>query len=87
MSTNPRLAPGPGVQYKKVYPWGAPLKVSSRVQYLHVMSLHRSAPLVDSLSHVARPVLAHSTLFSCTGQDGELAAVDCLVLCTDRDPV
>ena len=52
-----------------------------------MMSLHQSAPLADSLNHAARPVLAHSTLFSCTGQDGELAAVHCVVLRTDRDPV
>ena len=30
---------------------------------------------------------AHSTLFSCTGQDGELFTVDCPVLHADRDPV
>ena len=30
--TNPCLAPGPGVHTKKVYPWGAPPRVSSRVQ-------------------------------------------------------
>ena len=87
VSTNPRLAPGPGVPYKKVYPWGVPPKVSSRSQYPHVMSPHQSAPLVDSLNHVAHPVWAHSTLFSCTGQDGELTAVDCAVLRATRDPV
>ena len=70
-----------------MYPWGVPPRVSSRVQSPHVMSLHQSDPLVDSLNHVARPVLAHSTLFSCTGQDGEFAGIDCVVLRTDRDPV
>ena len=84
MSTNPRLEPGLGVQTKKVYPWGVPPRVSSRVQNPQVMSLHQSDPLVDSLNHVARPVLAHSNLFSVAVQDGELAAVHCVVLCADR---
>ena len=30
---------------------------------------------------------AHSTLFSCTGQDGELAAIVGVVLRANRDPV
>ena len=76
-----------GVQTKKVYPWGAPPRVSSRVQSPHVMSLHQSAPLVDSLNHVARSVWAHSTLFSDAVQDGELFAVDCAVLRADRHVV
>ena len=76
-----------GSKPKKVYPWGVPPRVSSRVQSPHVMSLHQSAPLVDSLNHVTRSVWAHSTLISCTGQDGELATIDCAVLCADRDPV
>ena len=29
----------------------------------------------------------HSTLFSCTGQDGELAAIDCVLLRTHRHVV
>ena len=73
-----------GSRPKKVYPWGVPPRVSSRVQSPHVMSLHQSAPLVDSLNHVARSVWAHSTLFSCTGQDGELATIDCAVLSAHR---
>ena len=48
------------------------------------MSLHQSAPLNDSLNHVARPVLAHSTLISFAVQDGELATIIGVVLCTDR---
>ena len=51
------------------------------------MSLHQSAPLIDSLNHVARSVWAHSALISVAVRDGELVAVDCLVLRTNRDPV
>ena len=76
-----------GFKPKKVYPWGVPPRVSSRVQSPHVMSLHQSAPLVDSLNHVARSVWAHSTLFSVAVQDGELAAVHCAVLRTNRHVV
>ena len=76
-----------GSKPKKVYPWGVPPRVSSRVQSPHVMSLHQSAPPVDSLNHVARSVWAHSTLFSAAVQDGELFAVDCAVLRADRHVV
>ena len=62
--TNHPLAPGPGVHPKKVYPWEAAPRVSSRVHSPHVMSLHQSAPPVESLNHVARIVFAHSSLFS-----------------------
>ena len=48
------------------------------------MSLHQSAPLIDSLNHVARSVLAHSDLFSVAAQDGELFTVHCAVLRTNR---
>ena len=48
------------------------------------MTLHQSAPLVDSLNHVARPALPHSNLISVAVQDGELFAVDCPVFRTDR---
>ena len=41
---------------KKVYPWGAPPRVSSRGQSPHVISLHQSAPLMESLNPVARLV-------------------------------
>ena len=51
------------------------------------MSLRQSAPLIDSLNHVAHPVWAHSNLISVAVQDGELVAVDCPVLRADRDPV
>ena len=48
------------------------------------MALHQSDALVESLKHVARPVLAHSSLFSVADQDGELAAVNCPVLGANR---
>ena len=51
------------------------------------MSLHQSAPLVDSLNHVARPVLAHSALFSVAVQHGEFTPSPGVVLRTHRDPV
>ena len=70
-----------------MYPWGVPPRVSSRVQSPHVMSLHQSAPLVDSLNHVARPVLAHSALFSVAVQHGEFTPSPGVVLRTHRDPV
>ena len=54
--TNPHLAPGLEVHPKKVYPWGAPPRVSSHGQSSHVISLHQSAPLMESLNHVARSV-------------------------------
>ena len=73
-----------GSNTENVFPWGVPPRVSSRVQSPHVMSLHQSAPLNDSLNHVARPVLAHSTLISVAVQDGELATIIGVVLCTDR---
>ena len=72
---------------KKVYPWGVPPRVSFHVQYPHVMALHQSDPLVESLNHVARPVWAHSSLFSVAGQNGELSAIVGDVLCADRDVV
>ena len=76
-----------GFQTKKVYPWGVPPRVSSRVQSPHVMSLHQSAPLIDSLNHVARPVWAHSALFSVAVQHGEFTSSPGVVLRTHRDPV
>ena len=62
--TNPRLAPGLGVSTKKVYPWGVPLESPLVVKLPHVMSFHQSAPLMESLNHVARSVWTHSSLFS-----------------------
>ena len=53
----------------------------------HVMSLHQSAPLMETLNHVARSVWAHSSLFSHAVQDGEFATVHCAVLGTDRGSV
>ena len=51
------------------------------------MALHQSDSLVESLNHVARPVWAHSSLFSVAGQNGELSAIVGDVLCADRDVV
>ena len=51
------------------------------------MALHQSRSLKESLNHVARPVWVHSSLFSCAGQNGELFAVDCVVLCAHCDLV
>ena len=47
------------------------------------MALHQSDPLMESLKHVARPVWAHSSLFSHADQDGELATIVGVVLGTD----
>ena len=38
-----------GSKPKKVYPWGVPPRVSSRVQSPHVMSLHQSRSLKESV--------------------------------------
>ena len=70
-----------------MYPWGVPPRVSSRSDYPHVMALHSSDSLVESLNHVARPVWVHSSLFSHTVQDGELAVIVGFVFCTDCDAV
>ena len=72
---------------KKVYPWGAPPRVSSRGQSPHVISLHQSAPLIESLNPVARLVFAHSSLISHAVQDGQLTPVAGVVLGADCDPV
>ena len=76
------------------FPWekkcthgGYPLESPLVFKFPHVMSLHQSDPLIDSLNHVARCVWTHSNLLSVAVQDGELIAVDCAVLCADRDPV
>ena len=73
-----------GSSPKKCTHGGHPLESPLVFTIPHVMSLHQSDPLVDSLNHVARPVLAHSNLISVAVQDGELAAVDCPVFRTDR---
>ena len=72
---------------KKCTHGGHPLESPLVVHDPHVMSLHQSAPLVDSLNHVARPVWAHSTLFSVAVQDGEFAPVDCAVFRANRHVV
>ena len=72
---------------KKCTHGGHPLESPLVVHDPHVMSLHQSAPLVDSLNHVAHPVWAHSTLFSVAGQDGQLTAIVGVVLRVDRHVV
>ena len=51
------------------------------------MSLHQSRSLKESVKPHAHLRWVHSVLFSGTGQDGELAAIDCLVLRTNCDVV
>ena len=51
------------------------------------MALHSSDSLVESLNHVARPVWVHSSLFSVTDQDGELAVVYCVIFHANRDVI
>ena len=77
--------PGPGM--KRCTHGGYPLESPLVFRHPHVMALHQSDPLVESLNHVARPVWVHSSLFSCAGQDGEFAPVDCLIFRTDRDSI
>ena len=72
---------------KKCTHGGHPLESPLVVNDPHVMSLHQSTPLVDSLNHVARPVWAHSTLFSAAVQDGQLSTVHCAALRANRDPL
>ena len=72
-----------GSQPKKCTHGGHPLESPLVFKFPHVMSLHQSAPLMESLNHVARSVWAHSSLFSHAVQDGELIAVHCAVLGTD----
>ena len=50
----------------------------------HVMALHHSDSLVESLNHVARFVWVHSSLFSHADQDGELIVIDCVVFHANR---
>ena len=76
-----------GSKPKKVYPWGVPPRVSSRVQSPHVMSLHQSRSLKLVCKTPRALDLAHSTLFSVAVQDGELVAIVGVVLRTHRNPV
>ena len=62
---------------------GYPLESPLVFKFPHVMSLHQSDPLMESLNHVARPVWAHSALISVAVQDGELFTVDGFVLGAD----
>ena len=65
---------------KKCTHGGHPLEFPLLVKLPHVISLHQSAPLMESVNPVARSVWAHSSLISCPVQDGELLAVYCVVL-------
>ena len=87
VSTNPRLAPGPFSKGEKSVPMGGTPRVSSRVQSPHVMSLYQSSSPNTSVKSHAYSMWAHSTLFSCTGQDGEFAAIVGVLLCTHRHVV
>ena len=51
------------------------------------MALHQSRSLKESLNHVARLVWVHSSLFSCTVQDGELSAIVGVVFYANRDVI
>ena len=75
-----------GSHPKKCTHGGYPLESPLVVKLPHVMSLHQSAPLMESLNHVARSEWAHSNLISVAVEDGELLAVDCAVLRTNCDP-
>ena len=72
---------------KKCTHGGHPLESPLVIKLPHVTSLHQSAPLMESVNHVARSVWAHSSLISVAVQDGELSAVYCAVLDPDRGPV
>ena len=84
ISTNHVLAPGPKGPHLKVYPWGVPPRVSSR----HPGSPRDvSSPITfsEKVGKTPRALdVAHSTLFSVTGQDGQLAAVVGAVFRADR---
>ena len=83
--TNHPLAPGPFPIGEKCTHGGHPLESPLVVNLPHVMPLHQSAPLMESLNYVARSVWTHSNLISVAVQDGEFAPVDCVVLGTHRD--
>ena len=70
-----------------MYPWGVPPRVSSRSQTPHVMALHQSRSLKESLNHVARLVWVHSSLFSVTDQDGEFVVLVGVVFYANRHAV
>ena len=55
-----------GPQPKKCTHGGHPLESPLVFKFPHVRSLHQSAPLMESLNHVARSVWVHSSLFSHT---------------------
>ena len=72
---------------KKVYPWGAPPRISSRGPY---PPRDVSPPITFSerVGKTPRALdLAHSSLFSVAVQDGELAPVHCAILRADRHAV
>ena len=72
-----------GSHPKKCTHGGHPLESPLVIKLPHVMSLHQSAPLMESVNHDAHSVWAHSSLISCPVQDGQLAPVDCTVLYSD----
>ena len=76
-----------GSHPKKCTHGGYPLESPLVVKLPHVMSLHQSAPLMESLNHVARSVWTHSSLISVAVQDGELAPVPGFVLGANCSPV
>ena len=85
---NHSLAPGLGVHPKKKCTHGGhPLEFPLLVNVPHVISLHQSTPLIKSVNPVARSMRAHSSLISVAVQDGELFAVDCVVLCSHRGSI
>ena len=63
---------------------GHPLEFPLLVKFSHMISLHQSAPPIKSVNPVARSMRAHSSLIRQASQDGELAPVNCVVLCPDR---
>ena len=70
-----------------MYPWGAPPRVSSRGPR-SPRDVSLPINISQCLGKIPRALdVAHSMLFRCPGQDGELATVDCTLLRADRDPV
>ena len=63
---------------------GHPLEFPLLVKFSHMISLHQSAPPIKSLNPVARSMRAHSSLIRQASQDGELLAVNCVILRADR---
>ena len=75
------------VKSEKVYPWGAPPRVSSRLHTPHVRSLHQSRSRNELVKPQRALDLAHSSFVQWCCQDGELVAVNRALLCADRHPI